>query len=877
MTAQPEFREPLHQPPDPLDLLQFPPATPKCASVRGRLRDFADGDLGADERAEVEEHVHGCRTCAVALARAEHEVLRLRRAFGAIDRTEVEAGRALRDDFAARVVQRLVLDETSLLSRDALAKAAAASMAGAGDRQAGSDWQAGSDQQAGSGRQAGSEPPRVRGAAGFFVGAAVLLVVLVVGAGLRFGADQQPERSARLTITQAADARGDEGPLGRGDGLGEDQTLWVGARGRARADWHDATARSQPAATLQVTNNGQVRVQDGEPLLVQGNLLVETRRPVTIPVADGSRLDLGVGEYLISAEGPGGLGRNQRNPLAGGPATLRVSIEVLSGDAAFVQREAVGSTLVAQGNIGIYEGDSPVDLRTGANSGGGETGWSPGRQDPVVEPDPHMVSLRGRVLDRAGGAAIGANVHMSYSGGGVPRSGIAVAGTSGWFDLPTGAFGSGAACDSPFAILTVLPPAHRSELGVTVPEAFRVGYGDGNATLTGSLVLDASWPLQGTVRDDFGNPRSGVRVLPCVVDEVFPCVLVMPNGQVVTGATGDFRLPGLPVVLPHHQHLAVLLVHADLEPTVVRVAPRSSIAARLAPEPFVAARLRTIRLHKLPGGSTVQLLEEIKGLPPGAAVVRRLATPDAEGEVDQFRVGTGALWARFEHPATSMVQAMGLVDLQGVPLYEPTGTLRPYHSQFRPVEALTGSDVCVDNAYRFELFAANGPGSQLNTTVTTYDSLSSRTIAGAQVFAVGPGGPRGSASTRFLGFSSSAGQLRVELLRGETGVVAIGADGAVGIGGTPTVGGQIAVPVQDCGRVLLDESLRPSPASNRQFVAIQLERADPWVAGLQPVVVRFASASEGWIVTGVPPGEYRATVDGVHRSLVVTNGLVVLY
>jgi len=47
-------REPLHQPPDPADLRRAPPASSECAIVRGRLRDFADGDLDDGARVAVE-------------------------------------------------------------------------------------------------------------------------------------------------------------------------------------------------------------------------------------------------------------------------------------------------------------------------------------------------------------------------------------------------------------------------------------------------------------------------------------------------------------------------------------------------------------------------------------------------------------------------------------------------------------------------------------------------------------------------------------------------------------------------------------------------------------------------------------------------------
>ena len=44
------------------------------------LRDYADQDLPPGERSAVDEHLHRCRDCSLALSRAELEVLRLRTA-----------------------------------------------------------------------------------------------------------------------------------------------------------------------------------------------------------------------------------------------------------------------------------------------------------------------------------------------------------------------------------------------------------------------------------------------------------------------------------------------------------------------------------------------------------------------------------------------------------------------------------------------------------------------------------------------------------------------------------------------------------------------------------------------------------------------------
>ncbi len=69
------------QPGDPRDLRRYPPASDACLEIRARLRDFLDGELPSRQAASLERHVHECRSCALALSRAELEVLRLRKSF----------------------------------------------------------------------------------------------------------------------------------------------------------------------------------------------------------------------------------------------------------------------------------------------------------------------------------------------------------------------------------------------------------------------------------------------------------------------------------------------------------------------------------------------------------------------------------------------------------------------------------------------------------------------------------------------------------------------------------------------------------------------------------------------------------------------------
>ena len=66
-----------YQPIGEVELVRHPPQDSVCAGFRGMLRDYADQDLAPKERSAVDEHLHRCRDCSLALARAELEVLRI--------------------------------------------------------------------------------------------------------------------------------------------------------------------------------------------------------------------------------------------------------------------------------------------------------------------------------------------------------------------------------------------------------------------------------------------------------------------------------------------------------------------------------------------------------------------------------------------------------------------------------------------------------------------------------------------------------------------------------------------------------------------------------------------------------------------------------
>src|SRR5260221_6465987 len=108
------------QPPDPEDLRRYPPADESCLRVRGLLRDYADGELEPALRAAVDLHVHGCRACALALSRAEHEVWRLRRALAGESVAESAESAGVPRGFPGRTVERLVRELSRATSSPAV-------------------------------------------------------------------------------------------------------------------------------------------------------------------------------------------------------------------------------------------------------------------------------------------------------------------------------------------------------------------------------------------------------------------------------------------------------------------------------------------------------------------------------------------------------------------------------------------------------------------------------------------------------------------------------------------------------------------------------------------------------------------------------------
>jgi hypothetical protein len=836
-------REPLHQPPNPEDLRRAPPAGPDCARVRGWLRDYVDGDLEAHHVRELDEHVHRCRACGVELARAEHELLRVRQAFRElrIDQPVLPA------DFAQRVVERLVVDETSLVSAETLGAAAArAAIAPAAT-------------------PAPVAAP-VRERRGFRPGVALiaaLAVLLGVGVGLELlrGPDRGPDRSAKLFLLKADGAYHEHLPLADKALLRERQTLRVRAGGRAQVEWSDRSTRPQPAATLELRGNGELRLENGAPLLLRGTLDVESHRDVSIPLSDGSRIDLGMGSYTIEVGG----GLDASNALLTAPADLFVSVEVRSGEQASIARVGFAPTVIAAGTIGAYQGSSETTVSSSGGALGGGPRADAGEAPVGSAPSKHYLVL-GPVVDEAAQGVADATVLFSFQ-----PAGNAMECTTGVGGGVTSEFASPVV--SPFLIVGMAPPAARPDLGSYAFDAVRLERQGGHAALRAPLVLARSLPFLGTVRDDVGVPLSGVKVTPCIVDDVFGMVLPLVNEICVTDDAGAFRIDGLPGRLPAQQSLHLVLSRAGLAPTAVAIPPRAGASAEVPFPPLTMRPLRLIHVHGLTPHQPVHIIEELPGLPRGTGIRRTLRQVHAAGTAGLVHVGNGDLWV--SEVGADTVRGLERDAWIGIDQYRPAaGPAAPWSLRFRHLAALAETDIELGLAFRHSVPVPAASSTAPDRTVSVLD-ISGNPVEAAQVFVTAGLTPAAMAAPRFLGFTEANGLLRWNDIGG-THVVVIAPDGrvaseAMGQG----VGGNMTVEIPACGRVVLGAARRPGP-NEPQIVPLRFEPvdADPELRG--PAQVRFATANDGsgsgWTVRDLLPGEYRVVVGGAAIPITVPAG-----
>lgn len=845
--------EPLHQPPSPRDLRESPPESSACARVRGLVRDFADADLVPEAKAEVEAHVHGCRTCGVALSRSEFEVLRLRRAFG-----ENWAPATPRAGFARRAVARLLL-ESPELALEAAAEAERAEAAAANEptmrpRQDAPRVDLARKVMARTTAELIADDRRARrGHSRLLVAACLASVVLVAALGVFWQSVVDLSSSARMGIV-SSDQLWCTGPgghyrLSRGDTLGEGAVLVLDEEGSADVEWYDASiVGEQPAAQIRMRGGGELRVEQ-ELQLLRGSMEVESKRAMSVLLADGSSVELGAGTYHISVT-------EQMSPfdsLLPAAGRYGVRVDTLAGEAAHLLRDEGLAAVISAGQSGRYNrglsGISVENLPPSIAGGAASMGLV---RLPAEQPD--APDLRGTVLDGFGAPVAEAQVQLLYpTDGGMAQRHVATD-AAGVYVLE-----AGSGIRAGYALLSVSPPVGRSDLSFLPLDARSLQPVEGGGFQVATATLGHSSLLRGRLVGS-SSDRQYARVLPCFYDEVLGQVWPWFDGASTSDRDGRFSLVGLPSRLLAHQTAGLLVYQPNADVVFEPIPLPGSPAANAGELRISLLPLRDMALRGLPPGRTSVVLEEVVNLPAGSALRRHLVAADNEGNAAGLRFGRGRLWLEVAGSSPQSVRPIGSL---GPGLAEVAGELMPRASVLGPtvpVPQIAGNALEIAVQSRF----AGASLEPLQGEELVIQGVQGPLAADTQIYALAPrlgGGYR----SRFLGLSRQSTGLRVAFEPGETEVLALGADGLASARANVSllrqglVAGRLApLRLLATGTAQLDSQLVPHHAHTLGTV---WQPVDVGHAGARPAAYRILAQNDAWRARDIPAGDYQVIDD----------------
>ncbi|MBK8977521.1 MAG: zf-HC2 domain-containing protein [Planctomycetes bacterium] len=795
--------------PAPLhDLERHPPASAECRRIRIAQRDYLDGELDPAAAGEVEEHVHRCRDCALALSRLELEVVRIRKAT-AEDRDAVAVVPA---DFTARVMRAVgelvvgtgaAADDAGLSAPDDFTRDVMARVRGEFRREKRrTRWLYSISGRPGHGRLPTALGRALRQVAlPVAAFAAALLVTWIVTRSMLEGADAR----AAIEVVTARDAQCFEAADGAWRGLAAGDLVEPGARLRTRSlggatlrwsadeDGRDgiggAGRAERPLGTGAapvdvVLHGGTEATMLREPglALVAGDVSWSAGRAVEIRLRDVAVVRLSAGEAFVSLEDV-----FRADAGLDGVAGVRARVEVLTGTA-LLERGAGVVESVAAGTVAWFEGLEPTQFEPVASlamlarsrqDANGDAGRATGVR-PVAPVAPRWV---GRVVAAGSRAPIaGARVTVLRPGRDEPE------------ELQT---------DRDGRYELIADPSHVDTLVVDVTPPREIGRAcavrgrvvsllgrDLRSRSLGDIALDDGAPLRGVVLDPARGLRGPVRVVPWVVDETFGTVepleqLAVPVVGLEGAAQGSFAVSRLPQTLDAGETLVLALVDGDFV-RCARIVGTDGVVHRDAQPVELAVPLgRAVELavdgH---AGALLTVLETVPGLPSTVCALVHEGVADAAGRLAFHTIGGGEL--RFVDPDSDAVFEVGLDPGSG--LWRPGGAALEHArvgvAQLRIEGVLQRSDDgmrTVTSLARGRRFARFGPVGEGGRTlvVTVHDAVRPAPPV-CQVFARSPDGVLG-----FLGVHDGASAPVLELPwqaagAGDLELVAIGADGSIG-------------------------------------------------------------------------------------------------
>ncbi len=599
-----------HQAPDAADLQRHPPAGERCSWVRARLRDHADGDLEVRIRQTVDEHVHGCRDCALALSRAELEVVRIRKA--------LREERAALADVPADLTKNVLaaVGRTVVVGRDTPADFTQMVMERVRREWRRPSWRRRVVERVGRG-------PLMAAAA-----AVIVALTAIVATALLEGHHAQERRFEVARVDGPVWIKSERGerPVRAGEALTAGTRVRA-ARGAAiELQLRDpelersAVARpggGEPLARLVLDGAGEVSIGAAGGFGVgSGAVQLQTDSALAVALDGIAGVDVAPGRYDLSLLT---VRRFDGGPSAGGTRRARVAVQ--AGEAR-IRRGAAAPVVVTVGRVARFDAASRIDVDIALDDALLERSRRAGRDLPTADAAGERVDAPSsfdwmcRVLDgRTGKGVPDAEVHVVLSGGRSSRH-------------PTdseGRFGFNAeVAEGEVAVIEVTPPA-KSGLAAFGPLPRRLDLAVQARRELAPVVLSADVPVRGTVWTADHTLVAGAEVVPCLVDEAFGMLERYEALATTTGIDGRFELRGLPHGLAAHQALT-LLVSAPGHATTASIA----LGRRL--EPTLETPLE-VELGEL---ASVQ----IAGLEPNAEYPAVAGGPrSAGGRVHRVDVG----------------------------------------------------------------------------------------------------------------------------------------------------------------------------------------------------------------------------------------------
>ncbi len=852
-----------HQPPSERDLERHPARGADCVRVRALLRAHADAELASAERRFVDEHMHACRDCGVALSRAEAEVHRLRTWLGA-------AAASPAPDFVRRVMEQVAREATAASARPA-----------SGILGGGTVSDEFTPRVMARVRREWRRPRLTRRVAGLlrrqfavFIAAAAFAVLALSYFATR------PVVMLQVQVQSASAAtvlRSDEkmvahegqrlhtGDVVQTDPAGGHASLRVPRRDVPLAD--EATVSLDPgasvalvgapgvAAALSPTPHVVVALRDGAAAV----RVLEHNFAMSVDVA--STIVMAAGRFRVSVER---VVRHDAS-LALAPI-LAVRLEVEAG-AARILRGSLPAIPVEAGVAALFDGWSPVAFEPLLDEA--ELVAAAARRHDIAAVRSPAGAVRasdwlGRVINGQTGAGVaGATVRVASRLGEV----VTTSAQDGAFWLR-----EQAALEGETAIVRVTLPmgasghAYAGVAGFVGPVEFLPrGRGPARELLLDPLRLPAERPVMGMVVDPTGRPVSGARVTALLVDQLMGGAHALAPGTVpaaLTGGDGRFELRGLPAETAAHTALYLTIEHARFGTVAAADLLAKQSLRDLSIQVTMAGR-RMVALSGLPVRATVDVLESIANLPAEAMVLVRHVATDAAGDA-RLEVAEGAsLWLRLDDRIVAL-----LPDAERSERMQPTG---------EPVIGALAAWVAIRN--RTGLTALRGvtrhelPGLASATTqrgLHVFDT-SGRELFGARLYLQHANG-----DGCYLGTLRSAGQLWDLPASGDYLLFAVAEDGAVGVlDATAADGAVLNVRVVPSGAAQLpptavgDLGMRPDGTAT--LCIVELIRLDGSLAG--SVVHRHTGAEIGWAIQGLVPGHYQVRLpNGVSGRVVVPSG-----